>query len=493
MAFNSSANKVATKRLVKVIETKVTGRVSITDERVIQRALDGIGSAMITNDEKLGENVLISGVVNLDAYFLGDNGLNSEQITIDFSERMTLGEVEACSFVSRVKSSKVTKESEKVLVANVVVETKVYGVLQDEVELLAGEEDGFYTEMKEVSINRLIASANTNFSTTTTLDDVGSGKILSVQSTTAVNKLTPFDNYISLEGSVTLDYLVATEEQVKRLQKTVDFTEEVPVLNIASDAVVDYVVYDRCVLVNFGEAGEQIADISIGLGVWGFMPTSVNLITDAFSDKSNVNLTYSSLEATNGRETKPFSERKTLVFLQENKKRMDEIVFVGAVSSDIQEVKYADGMVEVVGYTRAQVVYKNYDSDETLNGEVGETFNLSIPVEVKDGDVFAEISLNSRVANYKNKPGKDITLSVDYDGIVTTSSTTTEQFVSKLEVLEVLNANRSSIVVYKTKMGESAFEIAKKLNISPNILLAQNPQIADTGIPSQVVVYRKIN
>lgn len=495
MAFNTTTYKVASKQLVKVMETTVSGKIALTDERIIDKALIGEGFVNIVSEDKIGENILISGEVKVNALFLSSGKIDSEETKIEFSERITLGELEATNFVPKLKSVKINKDTDKILSVVCVVETRVYGVSTKNENVLVGEGDNFYASSTPIKLNNLTSSTSTSFIVSDNFD-LNCSKILSVTPITAVTKITPFDNYCLVEGSSNLDFLVVVDEQVKKITKTIDFSEEIAVLNMSPTSKVEFNVYNKnitCTLNNEDEGNKCVCDLMIGVAVWGFNETEVNVIKDIFSDTKEILPTYSTIQTIEINENKIFSERKSIVSLQDVQKRIDEVVFVGAVNTSVESVIFADGVLNIEGVLNVPVVFKNYDGDDTNLTYISEPFNLNFPVTEKEGEVVFDVNLCAHVNSLKNKAGKDITLFIDFDGVISSTCMGQEQYVSVIDEGADFGANRSSIVVYKPTKNESVFEIAKKLQVSPDILRAQNPQIDDDKQLAQVVVFRKIN
>jgi len=497
VAFNSSTNKVATKGLVKVLETMVTGRLVIEDENIIDRTQGGVGRVSIISEDRVGDNIQISGSVNFSAiYTRGDKSISSGQIVLDFIERVDATGLENVVFVPTIKGYKTIKESDKSISVNVTIETRMYAVTSEEVGFLVGEEDGFYTATKQTKINRLVASSTANFSVSDTVNIAG-GKIVAINSNVIANKVTPYDNYALVEGSAMVDILTSVEDQIKHIQKAIDFSEEVPVLNLTSGAILDFNLFDKGLgyseETGEGTSGNVIVDISVGMAVWAFEQAEVELMTDVFSDKKDVDLTYSHFENVEIKPAKISSDRKTLVIDLEDKKRMDEILFVGQAISKLSEVKSNDGVVTIAGVTTVPVTYKNYDSDDTLSALLSGEFELSADLDFINDETFVDVSLNSRVNSFKNKAGKDISIIVDYDYVISSVVHSSEQYVSKIdEVGDKVNCS-SMVIVYKPKNNESVFDIAKALQVSPDVIRLQNPQVEDGNPISQVVVYKKCN
>lgn len=494
VALTNNIVKLAKKRLVKVIESKISGRVSVPDDKTIEKTLEGMGVICVSTEEKNGENLMISGAVNFDAYYIdAEKTLKTANLLLDFSEKVVIGDVESIAIKCNLKSVKTVKESDRAIAVSLIVETKVYGVFVHEESLFAGDGDGFYLETKEVEIEKHSCFTNSSFAVSGVLDEIkNKDSIIGVSAYTTVNKVVAFENYITVEGAVALDYLEVNGELLKKHQKTIDFTEEVPVLNMSPNVKIDYLINDNGVNLSQSEDDNAgvVVDVKIGVAVWGFLAEKTQIVVDCFSDEKVTSLTYSSLELNDTIETKCFNERKSLIIAKEDNRRMDEILFVkDSFIPEIKKVVCVDGMLEIEGVSKVLAVYKNYDADETFGEFLTDEFMISFPIDVKD-NVCVDVDIKSKVLNYKNKAGKDITLFMDYDGVVSLSKNSVEQFVKSVEIEEDLPKNRSSIVLYKRKPNESVFDIAKSLCVSPDVVLAQNPSILDSK-STKVVVYRK--
>ena len=495
MAFNSSTHKVATKSLVKVLETNVTGRLLIEDENIIDRVLGCLGYVQIANEDRVGDSVQLSGSVNLSVmYTQGSKSITSGRVVVDFVERFDLIGVENVSYLPTIKSYKATKESDKSIVVSVSIETQIFGVRNEEFEILTCQEPEFFSQTKTIALNRLIASANTSFSVSEAFD-IENCKVLGVQAKTIANKIIPFDNFATIEGNCLLDVVILQNDNMKTIQKSVNFVEEVPVLNLKPSAVLDALVIDR--FVNFsteilGETSMKLLiDVGIGLSAWGFETENVEIITDAFSTMKNMGLAYSQVFNTQVAPVKLGSDRATITINVENKKRIDEILYVGQPFARIEDSSIESERLNAKGKICIPVVFKNYDSDEILGVTLEDKFEFSCELDCIGCDVYADVISIANVCNFKNKAGKEISFVVDLNYVVSTRTQNSEIFVSKVEELGGCEITKSEIVVYKPLDNESVFDIAKSLQISPDVLRLQNPHIEDGKEIKQVVVYRK--
>lgn len=494
MAFNSSTTRVATKKLIKVVETSVTGRLNREDENIIDKSLGGVGRVFMLSEDKIGETTQLSGEVNFSVYYtLMDKSISSDNIQMEFIEKVSLGGVENTAVVPTIKSYKITKDSEKSISVNAVVEIRIYGVMQEDVSILGGEEEGFYLKPEKFLTANLQASSNTTFTVSDTMD-LPEGKILSVSTHSAVSKVTAYSNYALVDGSMVIDVLMSQGEQLKSVQKTVDFAEEVAVLNLEPEAKLNYFVVDKFLSYTTEEADERgskiVVDSGVGISIWAFTDTEVSVMADVFSDKKELELTYSHFESSLVQPMQLCSDRQTLVIDVEGRKRMDEILSIGSVTNKINEIKLFDGKMIISGVLNLPVVFKSYDSDEISCVNLAQEFELSSQGEVVEGDFQVEAEVGQRVVSIKNKAGKDISFVIDFDYTLSLVGHSTHQYVSQIDQLQDKPVTSASIIVYKPKTGEGVFEMAKSLQVSPDVIRLQNPQVEDENL-AQIVVFKR--
>ena len=491
MAFNISTNKIAKKKLVKKIETKFSGRVGVNEGK-IERVLEGQGKISVSTCERVGDGYQLSGNVTVDAIYLNtEKQICSELIITDFNERVRLSETDEMFVVPKIKDIRLSKDAEEQIVATTSVEFLIYGVVYDEIEVVSGEDEACHTLSHEVEVNQLVASANSSISLSSMVEFVENSKVLSLSAETAFSSVVARENYAEVEGATIIDIWILEGEQIKKVQKSIDFKEEIPLLNCREGMVLNFAYYDKSI--NYVK-DENVIDVNVSVAIWAMETLKMSVIDDAFSEKEVLELTVSEFDNYIAEQTKFFSERKTIIIDTTSKKRLDEVLIVGAVNTGIEQTTSTDAGVLIEGKINLPIIYKNYDNDDIMSATLTAPFDILISADMKEGlDLESSIvaELTARVNSYKNKAGKEISLVVDFEGVMDTETQKREQYVAKLEKRAPLEKKKSSIVVYKPKANESVFNIAKNLKISPDVLRAQNPQLEDGVHCSQVVVFTK--
>lgn len=500
MAFKTITQKVASKQLLKQIETKVSGKIAIDDERVVERALCGSGNATITSEEKIGDYIQFTGSVSFNVLFAVHGGsVDAEKITLDFNEKTSNINVDNFVLVPEVVSYKVQKESDKVINVTIVIKTKIYGDNGEEATFLIGEEEGFYTQSKEVQADNLAVVSSSSFNlsgSASALDKID--KILYSSANVNLAKLIPHDNYAVIEGVCEVDVVYISDGVIKKQNKIIDFSEEVACINLTSDMQVYADLFIKNV-VGSVEEKEDLSktilniDLSLGYALWGYAKNSYAVITDIFSDKNDVSLTYGAFNTNVVQDIKILSDRQAVVVDMVENKRMDEILNILGLSPVVNKVCQHNGKLVISGDLKANIIFKNYDSEEILSSDVNVPFELNFGTSEIPEDAYIDAEVIARVSSYKNKAGKDISIVIDYDIMLMSSLSDKESVVNKIETGDTFENIQHSIIVYKPESGESSFDIAKNLKISPDVLLAQNPQLGSGERVEKVVIYRKIN
>ena len=119
-------------------------------------------------------------------------------------------------------------------------------------------------------------------------------------------------------------------------------------------------------------------------------------------------------------------------------------------------------------------------------------FKTALNVSANENLEFDYI-LNAKCMSYKNKAGKEIVLNYNLDTLLNSKTCKTEYFINSVEEVGINEPSEYSIVVYKPEPEEKVFDIAKRLCVTPDCVLSQNPEIVDGKPIERVIIYRKMS
>lgn len=500
MAFNSSTKKVATTKLIKVVETKVNGHYNTDESNAIDKVLDGYGLCFIEASEKFGDNFQISGKANFVSVYADENKLLcSESLALDFNEKVAVGDADGLYCKPTIKSIKQTRETPNIVDISLIIELAIYGITSDTLVVLNGGNDGYYEVSKQIEVEEVVCQNNSSFTVPEEFEineDVT--KMISSEASLVVNKVTPNENYVVVDGTITRNFVFMVGDIIKKMQRKLDFSQEISLLNVTSSAILDakfnLASNNVSIAINEDHTRTLVTTESvIQVALWAKERTPLNVVEDIFSINSDLKLDASSFNNIKSQGLFTLTDRvNTLVDVQD-KKRLDEIVALGRTSTVLEDCSVTNGVVNISGKIKQIVIGKNYDNEELYSFMVESPFVIQGPTaeNVVRGEVICDVV--ARPISYKNKAGRDISLVYDLDAMVSVKAEEVECYITNVTEEPNLIKREHNIIIYNTEANETLFEVAKKLKVAPDIILAQNPNLSDGAPLGKIVVYTKCN
>lgn len=148
------------------------------------------------------------------------------------------------------------------------------------------------------------------------------------------------------------------------------------------------------------------------------------------------------------------------------------------------------GKVQIDGVITGNIIYYDADSGERKAVSIMLPTQVVSSVACEEGD---KISAFGSVANMQVKIRRsgEIYLRADVRLCVTVQENLTSSAITSVSLTDAPHAKQGSISVYIAGAGDSAYECAKKLNVSPSEIVAQNENIIfPTAIGQKIIVHR---
>ena len=494
MAINSSTKKVVSKKLIKVIETKAQASVLVDEQKGVDKVLSVACLPSVVSNDLLGEFLQISGKCDIDVCFADrEKNLDTQKEVVEFSERVQVGSFENVYVVPRLKKVQYKQAGVNLIDVVATIDLSVWGALVEEISPIEANNEGCVEKCDKLLVQTLSASASQKFDISEDVEILGVvDKVLATSVRLSSYRTIPMDNYAKVDGCVEIDIVGLFGGIVKKSTHSIDFVQEISVLNLKQDDLVDdSVVVDSIQFaVNVAEEqGRTILSVTAGLqaNIFAFAQNEIDVVTDLFS--LNKKLNYSTECFNNEKFTKKqsSSERLNLSVDMKESRRMDEILFVGEPILNVAQTGTANDGVQVSGSIMQNIVFKNYDVDDILSSVVEVPF--SCVLGLVDSTEEQEFSFDIKCNSFKNKVGKEIDFNYELVYESKTIEKKYECFVSKVEELDELNKNENSVVIYMPANGEDLYAISKELRVSPDTILAQNPNYVEGAENNKVVVY----
>lgn len=488
--------KVSNGGLLKVVEAKVNCNFSVIDGVQIDKILDNIVTPSVAQSEKVNDFLDVSGKVNLKSIYLDtEKNLHTSDVLVDFSEKVQIPDADAVVVLPKVKSVKSHKETAVFVDTTIILDLEIYGVLQEVLTFVEAGNPELNELTEEVSADNLLCYNSSVAENVERVDLEAGAEVVCVYSSLSISKVLPNGNFVTINGEVMRDIVYTLNGNIKRIQKRSDIQEEVSLLNCTANTP----CFAKCFISAESyeaESTESATSLnittSLSVSVWGFETTKFTILKDAYSCTKNINLTTTSFEALNYGTTMSSSDQISVVEDVSNIKRIDEVLAIGSNIVKIVSTNFSDGVFTISGTIAQTVLGKNYDNDDIFSTVVNSEFQTSINNLENFESQDLDYSVDVRCISYKNKAGKEIALNYAINTLFNAKTSKSEYLVKEIEEVGQIEESPYSIFVYKPEPTERVFDIAKKLCVTPDCVLLQNPEIVDGNPISRVVVYKRM-
>ena len=497
MASVSSTKKVANKGLIKTIEVKVGCNYQVEDGRLVDKVLDGNATCSIETTEKVGDFLQFAGKVNLTSVFVdSEKQLGSEKVETTFSEKVQVGDISAFVVIPVVVSVKQRRETSTYVDCTITLRLEVYGVMQDSIAYVEAGDPRFVESLREVECESLLCFNNSSFTHT---EEVEASeivdRIIAHYMHYSINRVVPNGNYVAIEGEIVRDVVYLVGESVKKLQKRSDFNQEIALLNCTDETILSTQIYGSgeslSLSINSDETKSIFAfNTNFNVSVWGFEKSKFNVLEDIYSTSKEVQINRLAFTSVSHCPSVIVNDTLNETIDMSDKKRIDEIVSIGSNIVVADGVKVCDGELTIDGVIHQKVIAKNYDNDDIFMAEVEVPFNTRVNLGIDSDCSLSLPIINAWCTSSKNKAGKELNLSYKISVMSDITQTKVEDYISDCVELEEKPRDLNSIVIYMPEKNERIFEIAKKLNVAPELVLAQNPGISDNEPIQKVTLFK---
>lgn len=485
MAFESNNFNVVKKTKLQKGEFNVECNVAVTCSKILTVS----AFASVANSEVLNGSINYSGNIDVRLVYMTEEG--------------EIGTVAStCPFTSRFEGDYITN-GQKAIISVKVIDATVEGVSSDnirinvnveqsgvlisnvEVHSIASHDPDVCCKTEDINVIRFVGenseniTVNSEFSVREPIK-----RLILTESQALVKGVESGVNFVSVSGEVVTRLLYLTENDKFETGYVYDtFKEEVELEGATRDSQVEGYAFVKCdgvkTEIEESEKGVKIkVEVPLLLAVKAYEEANVTVIKDLYSTANEIKVNTESFDMT---VVCPMEEAEGKIdgslTLDDEKPRVDKIMFVGGNNVVISNSYINDGEINIEGIASTTVVYLN-DETNTLNSVqidvpfvITDKFNhdniegiLNVDAIVCDVDVVVK---KGREFYYDAK----IKASVNYchpvvSGVIS-EATNLEAYPEKDYGMELLFAHA----------GQDAWDIAKEAKIKEEMLILQNPEV----------------
>ena len=349
------------------------------------------------------------------------------------------------------------------------------------------------TERNMIKNNKLICSPEDSFSVAEEFEtNRNNVQILAENSKAVLDEISCTVDKVVIEGKVVCEIIAKDDTEIFVINREFEFRQE-----IAAEKIIPNMFASCNLSINNVKVTPEVRDdktiivstFDIFAKCFVYEESSIDVVTDIFSLNSNLDVIYDYVEA---HQFVNFETLNDSVLSQTNIAEIpdfDDIIGVYSPEAKLKTIEEKNDKFFVAGEISAFALYRSTSGTKKLNI----SHEVNFEIEKKENLELNDVNIRVMITSFKVKAGKEleVVFAVDYRAEYTQNVTT--KYVKKYEVKTQKTADNYGVRVYITKSKQTLFEVAKILNIKPEVIEAQNVVDGEFELGQKIYVYSPIN
>ncbi|MDR1905732.1 MAG: DUF3794 domain-containing protein [Clostridiales bacterium] len=484
-----------------VAESQVTADFAVEDKdgKGIKKILSVVVEPKVASVDALSGEAVVNGRINYKLLYVNEDGepVGADYFS-DYKDSVFSTDIAPSSALS-VNTTVVdmtVNESDAVSVS-VVLENKVYMVIQEDIPALTGIPEGYFDERRKV----ITQSYGESLRSVVEVSDESLtggvvGRILTYEVAAVINDARVNGGVISEEGTLYANVLYTTADgEYVNKQFTVPFSEEqavAPGLDLAVFAAAS-VKGAKVVLAGSEDNNIIRIEASVEVSASVIVNTEEEVISDVFSVTRELETQREKYAVPRYFTASTFTETVgDSVALDEESTAVNEVLGYLGAANNIASMISSNDRATVEGVFSVTVLYRG--ADEEIY-----SVNVEIPysIGIKDNKLTGGLTLegNGAVAavNIRRKRDRELDITAELFFNVRAYGGETITVVSFVTEIGEKEDTLSAISVYNTSEGETLWDMAKALSCTPEMIISQNEELVlPVKTPGRVILYRAL-
>ncbi len=465
-----------------VVEARLLPR----PETRIAKVLSTSSSVGISAAEAFSGEARYSGRVNFKVLFETTEGTAEElDYNADFSDKVEASGVGASTktvFAANILDMDIIAAEEDVIKLAAVVEVTLYGSTREDIKYLARGGDGVYTHEDRVGCSALASETDETFIVSDTLEIGPDSEILGAESRVFTYKRSAEDDSVTLSGEAVVDITLKGGDGAISCKSVVIPVEQQCRADGAreNDAVTGGLKLKDCAVTVSGEEGERVAEIELTLKAecMSFRTLEILPAVDVFCLENELLPTVQSIAV--GCPKGDVTLESTIegsVAIEDKLPLADTVIGTFGSRVNISAAVAEAGRVRVEGMLGTNIVYFSAErgSSNTVYAQV--PFSLMLAANVEEGDtVGAQAGVKD--VSVKIRRGNELGIRADIVISLSVIAEETQIVITELKLGEARAPRQAAISVHIASSGETVWDAAKALGITPEEVMRQNPDVS---------------
>jgi len=502
MSFEQSLEKLTLssyKRLCMhqaVVEARLLASGGVLISKVLSIAAD----VSVTAGDVFTSEARYSGRVSFKVLYSCTEGkTHSMDYNADFTDKLLCDSIKTGLkpvVTAHILDTDIVAVDEREIKLACVVETALDAVMESSFEAVVGASEGVYTHTKVLEYSKASVISNHSFVVSDNIDHKG-GKVLVSESRVVIkNRVAGFDS-ARVEGDIICDLVCEDEKgMLYSVRHITPFTEELscPDMRDTDFVVASVSLNSHTVTIEASEDAKLgLLEFSLSATAKGFSKNSVEIIEDVFSVTNELEKEVEQVGVSNNICNSTVNDRvEGSVTLDVSMPIADSILALTGSKVHIASSTAKEASVVYDGIVSTNIVYYSAEKNVKHSVAVELPFSISSSLDaVLENDIVLARGVVSEVSA-KIVRGNEISLKAEICiEVVATRET-------KVEVLKSLSLgleralSTSAFSIHIARSGETLWDIAKALGITPESVLAQNPEAVIPAVGGErLMCYRQ--
>ena len=463
-----------------VVEARMLASGGVLISKVLSVAAD---CAVNAGDVFTGE-ARYSGRVSFKVLYTCKEGKNhSLDYNADFTDKLLCDTLKAGlkpSVSANILDVDIVAVDEREIKLACVVETSLDAVVEVHHDVLAGGGEDIYTHTEKLDFYKTVTSANHTFNVTDKVELKGVTVLLSEARAVLKNRTPSFDSVI-IDGNIVCDLTCEDADgAIYSVVHNVPFKEEVscPDARDGHFLVANVSLANHAVTVESdNDKHSALLEFSLNSETKVFAEETQEVIVDAFSVGNELEFSGADIEVAQHKTNLTFSDRvEGAVTLDVSMPIADSILALTGSKLHIASAVASEGRVTYEGIVSTNIIYHSSEGNNSIAVEL--PFSISSTLaRATDGDTILARGIVT-LASAKLVRGNEISIKADIDVEVVASSQKTQFALTNLELGQARAISSAAFSIHMARGGESLWDVAKALGITPESVLEQNPSLS---------------
>ena len=483
---NFNKIKIDGKRSLIKKQVVVGCNISPQEQQGIKKILGVEGVGRVLSLEAMVGEAKLNGVVNFKVLYLdNDNDLHSLDYMAEFSESVSGEEIlpqSKLQAAANVIDITVSATDSQVKISSV-TELAIDDLHSEEISALIDIDDSCLKQIKDIKIQNLMGSGegtfdvSEEFETNTNID-----KILLFDAGAVISDVKCGIDNVLVTGEIVTDITYKGSSGIVTKCFSMPYSEEVTVNGAFSGQKVSAhsEIVDSKIILSGNENNNLIkAQVQLNIKVNTFEDKQVEVVADIYSADNELEVTNTAKEISYYNGCKFYNEKiNGTANLDVQMAPIKDIITTSASRNVLTNLVSSNGAFTAEGIVSGAVIYE--DDDGEINSVQVE---LPYSLELKSDDIALGDDIKGRavVSNIyaRAKRDREIEAIAELKFYIEIYSKGSLSVIENIEVGEEKIAPKNAISVYLAEKGEKMWDIAKALNMKPEEILKQNPDIEE--------------